>query len=546
MCLHARRPEREGDAELVLGTGPEGPAGAFATQVPRSPGKALWGTELGQPPLGGDGPPGGGHGFASAFGLPLRVDERTLGVVTLYGRSRWFADEALLRTLGRIGAMVGERTTRIASEQHAARLAAITESSRDAIVGHDRDGRVTEWLPGAERLFGYPAADMIGEPFVRLVPPESRESARAVTARVLLGEPIEPFETTRLTSGGERIEVSVRSSPILDRDGRIVGVSSTERDITRLRESERRLLAADQQKNTFLAMLGHELRNPLSSIRTAAELLKLGSDDDDRRQAQAVLERQSAHMARLLDGLLDVSRIISDKIELERETIDLAEVCREVLADARERLEERGLVLHTDLPDDVVVVDGDRVRLVQVVDNVLSNSIKYTPAGGTVTVTLERARRHARLDVIDSGIGIKAELLPHVFEIFRQSSQTIDRAAGGLGLGLALARSLVELHDGTLEAHSDGEGRGARFTMSLPLSKRGDAAGVGEGRRRRAPRSTSSIVEDNVDSANLLCRVLERFGHTVRDRDRTAATRWARARGARPMWCSATSACRTA
>jgi len=511
--LHVSRPERDVDVERRLaGEGADGSGNAFVDRVVGAR-QALWSTELGDPPLFADDPDAGSLGLVSALGLPLVSDDRTLGVVTLYSRARLFADDALLRTLDRIGAMVGERIARIGLEQRAARLAAITASSQDAIVGQDHEGRVTEWLPGAERLFGYTAAEMLDRSPERLLPPELRESARAVIARVLAGESVEPFETARLTSGGERVEVSVRASPILDRDGRIVGVSSTDRDITRLKETERRLLAADQEKDKFLAMLGHELRNPLSSIRTAAELLKLDGDETDRQRAQVVLERQSAHMARLLDGLLDVSRIISDKIALERDIVDLAGICREVIADAAERIEGKTLTLTVVPPDADVTIDGDRVRLVQIIDNLLSNSIKYTLPGGTITVTLERTRHEARLDVGDDGVGIHTDLLPHVFEVFRQSSQSIDRSAGGLGL--ALARSLVELHGGTIEAHSDGEGQGARFVVRLPLVVDATASAP---ERRDLPHATLDVlvVEDNADSADLLRRVLERFGHTVR------------------------------
>jgi PAS domain S-box-containing protein len=306
-----------------------------------------------------------------------------------------------------------------------------------------------------------------------------------------------------------------RALPIRDEDGHVVRWFGTNTDITEQRDIEQKLIQADQQKDEFLAMLGHELRNPLAAIRNASELLKLGSTDPALEHVQAILERQTSHMAKLLDGLLDVSRIIRGKIEIEPQTTDLATVCRETAEDFAQRIRERTLELHTDVPCEPVWMEADPVRLTQIVDNLLSNAIKYTPDGGSVTLTLQRDDGLAVLKVRDTGIGIEPELLPHVFEVFRQSKQSLDRSYGGLGLGLALVQSLAELHGGRVKVSSEGRNRGSEFVVRLPIAsetatKTRNVSSKGDG--------TLSIllIEDNEDAAEMLQQVLEITGHRVR------------------------------
>ena len=306
-----------------------------------------------------------------------------------------------------------------------------------------------------------------------------------------------------------------RAVPIVDEDGEVTHWFGTNTDVTHLREVEEKLVEADRQKDEFLAMLGHELRNPLAAVRTASELLRLNADGNPRiAQAQQVLERQTAHMSKLLDGLLDISRIIRGKIRLEREAVDFGTVCSEVAVDIAGSSASRNLTISTDLTSEALWVDADRVRLAQIVSNLLSNAVKFTLDGGLVTLSLRRDDDRAVLVVRDSGIGIEADLLPHVFEVFRQSTQSIDRSHGGLGLGLALVRTLTELHGGTIEAASEGLGRGAAFTFTLPLSS------VRPNSSTRPPRSESRrlhilIIEDNEDAAEMLQQLLERTGHDV-------------------------------
>jgi PAS domain S-box-containing protein len=284
-------------------------------------------------------------------------------------------------------------------------------------------------------------------------------------------------------------------------------------DITERKRYAEQLREADRRKDEFLAMLGHELRNPLAAIRNATELLKLTAPEDRRLQrAQDVLERQSAHMTRLIDGLLEVSRIARGKIHLDWETLDMRQVVEGAAESRISQIEARGLEFRTDVPPQPLWVRGDPVRLTQIVDNLLANAIKFTDAPGTIHVRLHEEARAAVIRVRDTGIGIRPEMLDRLFEPFQQDTQDIARAAGGLGLGLALAKGLVELHGGSIEAHSAGPGTGAELVVRVRLTS--DPAAL--------PRSKPSakvkarrilIIEDNPDAGQTLRDVLEILGH---------------------------------
>lgn len=477
--------------------------------------RAAWFTDRGDPALFERREETEPLGLVSGFGFPILSGSDVLGVVTVFSADRLVADSVFLRSLEGIGRSLGDFLVRSEFAARARRLAAITESSHDAILSYDMDGRIVEWLPGAERLFGRTAGEMIGSSIEGIVPEELRGELWAINARIREGEVVEPFETSRIRKDGTRVEVSVRSSPVRDRNGRVVGISSTDRDVTQQKETERRLVDADRQKDEFLAMLGHELRNPLAAIRSAAVLVEPACGDDPRlRRIQTVLERQTTHMSKLLDGLLDVSRIIRGKITLEPEVVDLVEICREVISDTAERMSGRTLDVRTDVPPGPLWVEADRVRLAQIVDNLLSNAVKYTGEGGSIVVALSRDDGMAALEVRDTGVGIAPELLPHIFDVFWQSQQSLDRSHGGLGLGLALVKSLTELHGGSVEASSDGEDRGSKFVIRLPIMSEAPS------RPRRASKTSTSpfrilIIEDNEDVGEMLRQVLELTGHRV-------------------------------
>jgi signal transduction histidine kinase len=274
--------------------------------------------------------------------------------------------------------------------------------------------------------------------------------------------------------------------------------------------------AASRGKDEFLAMLGHELRNPLGAISNAVHLLaRLGPPDTRAEQARAIIERQAQHLGRLVDDLLDVGRATTGKIVLQREALDLADVARRALAArARSGQAERHRLALTAEP---VWVHADAVRLEQVVTNLLENAVRYTPPGGAIDVTVERDGEHAVLAVQDTGVGIAADLLPRIFDLFVQGDHTLHRTGGGLGIGLTLVRRLVELHAGTVTAASDGPGRGSRFTVRLPAVETPSATeGPAPLARTTAVRRVL-VIEDNDDSRHMLCQLVQQLGHEVHE-----------------------------
>jgi signal transduction histidine kinase/GAF domain-containing protein/CheY-like chemotaxis protein len=286
-------------------------------------------------------------------------------------------------------------------------------------------------------------------------------------------------------------------------------------DITERKRNAEQLREVDRRKDEFLAMLGHELRNPLAAIRSATELLKLTAPEDRLLQrAQGVLERQSVHMTRLIDGLLEVSRIARGKIHLDRETLDMRQVIEGAVESRISQIEARGLELEVDVPPQPLWVQGDPVRLTQIVDNLLANAIKFTDIPGAIHVRLHEEAGAAVIRVRDSGVGIRPQMLDRLFEPFQQDTQDIARAAGGLGLGLALAKGLVELHGGSIEAHSAGPQTGAEFVVRVPLTSAPatlpPSKPAAEVKARRI-----LIVEDNPDAGQMLRDVLELLGHDV-------------------------------
>jgi signal transduction histidine kinase/CheY-like chemotaxis protein len=293
--------------------------------------------------------------------------------------------------------------------------------------------------------------------------------------------------------------------------------------VRNLVESEREKLlsdleAAGRAKDEFLAMLGHELRNPLSPIVTALQLMKLRGDTGTARE-QEVIERQLDHVIRLVDDLLDVSRITRGKIELRRETVEIAGVIGQAVEMASMLLERRAHRLTIDVPREGLLWEGDPVRLAQVVSNLLTNAARYTPNGGDIRVVCRREGGELVVHVRDNGAGIPADLLPRIFDLFIQGKRSVDRAAGGLGLGLTLVKTLVALHGGTVSAKSDGPGKGSEFVIRLPLAFLDGAASgkaaTGPDLDSRAGRRRILLVDDNTDAADLMAEALRTGGHDV-------------------------------
>jgi PAS domain S-box-containing protein len=366
------------------------------------------------------------------------------------------------------------------------RLSAIVDSSDDAIVGKTLDGVITSWNHGAERIFGWTATEAIGRHITLIVPPELHAEESDVLARIRRGERVEHYETVRVTRDGRRIDISITVSPVRDASGRIVGASKIARDISDRRrfEAEReRLLrmaqrardeaeTANRMKDQFLAVVSHELRTPLNSILGWARLLQNGGLDEDQRQrAIDIIIRNTATQTQLVEDLLDLSRIVTGRLRLVIEPCAVAELVAGAIDAVRPAADAKGITLVTTLAPDAGTILGSPDRLRQVIWNLAMNAIKFTPPGGRVEVAAAAgAGRFADIVVADNGVGIDPDVLPHIFETFRQEDSSSTRAHGGLGLGLALVKYLVELHGGRVSAESPGKGKGATFTLRIPLA----------------------------------------------------------------------------
>jgi two-component system CheB/CheR fusion protein len=297
-----------------------------------------------------------------------------------------------------------------------------------------------------------------------------------------------------------------------------------EREIAERKRAEEALKEADRRKDEFLAMLAHELRNPLAPVRSALHILRLDdSDGERRRQTYDLLERQIEHLVRLVDDLLDVSRITRGKINVQKVRVDLASVAARAIEGSRPTIKERGHTLEVTLPNEPVAVTADPLRLAQVIWNLLNNAAKYTPEDGRIWLTAAAEGSEAVVRVRDTGVGIPSEMLPKVFDLFTQVDRAIDRSLGGLGIGLTLVRRLTELHDGTVEAFSGGAGQGSEFVVRLPRAPEEKSAhpvvGQGEKDVLSGPAPTARrrllVVDDNKDSADSLAMLLRLLGNDV-------------------------------
>jgi len=539
-------------------------------------------------------------------------------------------------------------TQRYQAEMAQSYLAAIVESSEDAVFAFNLGGFITSWNAGAERLFGYTSAEVVGRPACILIPPghSEMEEPPKILSHIGQWERATQYETVRTRKDGELISVSLTVSPIKDKSGRIIGVSNIVRDITErkraeselreseahfrgladampqlvwtaspdgtieyynsrvrqfngftssadgawdwqpvvheddlretvncweaavrsgdifecehrikladgsfrwflsramplrndagevvrwfgtatdihdLRKTEQELRENDRRKDEFLAMLAHELRNPLAPIYNATQALKrVGGPDPQVRQLRDMIERQVKYMSRLVDDLLDVSRITRNKITLRKENLEMLTVVGRAVETSRPLIDARKHHLNVSFPHDPVLVEGDLTRLSQVISNLLDNAAKYTEEGGNIWLSVENEGSQVVIRVKDDGVGIPPHILPHVFDLFTQADRTLDRSQGGLGIGLTLVRRLVELHGGRVEARSSGHGMGSEFVIYLPAATRAESnlevpapvAGVTSVNRCRI-----LVVDDNVDAAETIAFLLKFDGHDVR------------------------------
>jgi len=445
----------------------------------------------------------------------LRCKDGTVKSVSIDSNARW-EDGRFQRSR----CFTRDLSALRAAEEARGLLASIVDSSDDAIVSKTLEGVVTSWNAGAARLFGYSAEEMVGQPITTLVPLELRQEEGEILARLNRGERIDHFETTRVTKDGRRVDVSLTVSPVRDAAGNIIGASKSARDISERKQAQRLLAEADRRKDEFLAMLGHELRNPLAPIRNITEVLRRTAGGNSAQQEMCtVLDRQVQHMTKLLDDLLDVSRIRQGKIRLVREPVDVLTVVARAVETTRPLIDARGHTLRLELPSEAVRVLGDVTRLVQMLGNLLNNAARYTPEGGEITISAVSRGSMIELHVIDTGAGMPAEMLPVVFDLFVQAERTMDRSQGGLGIGLTLVRTIAQLHGGSVLALSDGPGQGSEFVVSLPLLRSGretsglEVAVAPEG--RASARRRVLVVDDNRDASDSLALLLRLGGHQV-------------------------------
>ena len=576
-------------------------------------------------------------------------------LISRVGTERPIDDSAapIRRSSGEIAGVVlvfRDITERRAAEQVHARLAAIIDSSDDAIISKTLDGFIVTWNAAAERLLGYKAVEVVGRPITVVVPPERSEEEPRILQQLQRGERVDHFETVRLAKDGSRIDVSLTISPVKDAEGRIVGASKIIRDIRDRKRSEQALkqsevryrrlfesahdgvliLDADtgkirdanpfmlralgatldelqgkelwqigilsdaensratirqlqetggihydhlpiatsdgrqmeveviasvyhedsrrviqcnfrditdrrelerqareqakeladlhRRKDEFLAMLSHELRNPLAPILNAVQLLRLQQARTPLQQeAHEMIERQVGQLARLVDDLLEVSRITTGRIHLQVELLDLRNVVGRAIQTTKFDCGAKSQTVAWSSPSQPFCVKGDPVRLEQVVVNLLNNACKYTDRGGHIWVGLEQENDEAVLRVRDNGIGIGAEMLPRIFDLFSQADQSLHRSRGGLGVGLALVKSLVTMHHGQVQVHSQ-PGTGSEFVVRLPMAQSPEVFKNGSSERVEHLQDglRMLVVDDNMDAANSVAMLLRAAGHDAR------------------------------
>ena len=424
----------------------------------------------------------------------------------------------------------------------AAYLAAIVASSDDVIVSKTLDGVITSWNPGAERVLGYSAAEAVGKHIKMIIPPERWAEEDDVLARIRRGERVDHFETVRRAKDGRLLNISLTVSPIKDQDGNIVGASKVARDITERKEAERefgRLLLREKEsraqaeeanrlKDEFLAVVSHELRTPLNAIVGWASLLRMRNLDDQTMRAIETIQRNAQTQNQLIGDLLDVSRIVSGQLRLNIRPFELISVVNAAIEVIQPSADAKSIRVQTVLDPAAEPVVGDPDRLQQIFWNLLSNAVKFTPIQGEIRIRLRRNKSHVEFVVSDTGRGIEPKVLPYVFDRFRQADSSTTREHGGLGLGLAIVRHLVELHGGTVLARSEGEGKGAEFIVQLPISAALQSAQPRDGVRLLPSAAATTqgampslaglrvlLVDDEADAREMVAAILIEAGAEV-------------------------------
>jgi PAS domain S-box-containing protein len=457
-----------------------------------------------------------------------RVSERFRSFAPTTGR--WY-EVRVFPSDGGLAAFYTDSTDLKVAEEALARVSAESDSDRrmyqtvlsnsaDLHYVLDTDGRFRYANPSLLALYDRPESEVIGHNLAEMgrtddVSKTFMEQVRHVAAT---GESVRHETPNQTRFAGRTFEYIL--TPVFDANGRVEAIAGSSRDTTKRRATELAAIEEARRKDEFIATLAHELRNPLAPIRNALEVARLAKGNDVAIEyAHGVMDRQMTHMVRLIDDLLDLSRLNLGRIELKRATFDLASVLETAMETSRPHIQQAEITLTVDLPKQTVCVDADSDRLVQVFANLLTNAAKFTPRQGRVMLSLVQEDSTAIVRVRDTGIGMSAEILEHVFDSFTQEGDALNRTEGGLGIGLTLVKGLVELHGGTVEAHSDGKGLGSEFIVRLPISTNASSS---EPRKTRRNNTTATnwhrilVVDDNKDSATSLSMMLNFMGHDTR------------------------------
>lgn len=475
----------------------------------------------------------------SGLAFPVTLRNEVTAVLVMFAHHQRATDPHIISTLAGVGAQLGLFIARKEAEDalraNEAKYRIVAETASDAIVTMTENGIVRFANPAVEKIFGWKPEELVGQPLEVLIPEQLRAAHRAGVARYV--------QTRKKNIPWTGVEL-----PALHRDGRELSVEisfgelATEgehvftgvmRDISQRKKVEaenarlyREAQEANRAKDEFLATVSHELRTPMTAVLGWTRVLRMGADADTLAEALDAIERSATAQAQLIDDILDVSRITMGKLRFRAEPVQLREIVASAVDTVRIAATAREVTLDMDLAENLPLIMGDPARLQQVVWNLLSNALKFTPAGGHIAVTLQQWNDSAELTVRDTGEGVPAEFLPHIFERFRQAEGSSRRSHGGLGLGLAIVKHLIELHGGSVAAQSDGPGKGATFTVRLPFARDirelGDSTVTHRLRRRSSDAATTLgdisvlLVEDDADTRAFLATLLRKSGAFVR------------------------------
>ena len=423
--------------------------------------------------------------------------------------------------------MTSEDSTQLSSEQREDRFDLLAADAKEyAIFLVGAEGRLLCWNSGAERLFGFQSDEIIGQHFSRFFSPEDvRTGQPEHELKTALADGRADSTRWQVRKDGTRFWCQAIVTPLLDENKQSRSFARVMHDLTESEAGEAQrqradgLAEANRNKEEFMAMLSHELRSPLSPIINSVNILRqMKTDDPIIEQAANIIDRQVGVMVRLVDDLLDISRITKGKLRLTKEQVDLRVVVNRAAESARPLMDARKHDFSAALPIEPIWVEADPARMEQVVVNLLNNAAKYTETGGLIRMSVEQEAAEAVIRVRDNGVGIAPELLPHIFVLFTQVDGSLGRSYGGLGIGLALASSLVEMHDGRLQAFSAGLKKGCEFTIKLPVVVKpaaAEAKTVIESGQKLGRALRVLVVEDNIDAADTLSLLLRLHGHDV-------------------------------